>query len=75
MEQNDYKDRQFKILKNASINKMNRSGEVKDKRSVSQITNSIYPSIERIPPIGEAYPKLMKELNDPTSVIPAYYRF
>lgn len=28
-----------------------------------------------IPPIGDQYPKLMKELNDSDSVVPAYYRF
>jgi hypothetical protein len=75
MTENEYKEAQMKFLKNASVNKMNRSGEVKDKRSATEITSKIYPATEPIAAIGESYPKLMKELNDSDSVVPAYYRF
>ena len=35
MSENEYKEAQLKFLKNASVNTMNRSGEVKDKRSAT----------------------------------------
>lgn len=77
MQQMEYK-KQLKYYKAASLFNLN-DGRAKNQRStyqhLAQSVTGIKDPNMKAPKIEDEYPKLLNELNDSNSAIPAYQRF
>jgi len=76
-EESESKSRRFmKYYQNASLYQINKGKDLSNKRSINSVTDSILKKQPKKPTLSELHPKLLNELNDPsTTQLPAYVRF